>query len=93
MRIMLSASARAMKPALCIHHLPHMALNGFEPNHYSFYSGMKDLVSQCPFDNTFPNDYICGHTRKRVIDEVVSGFYCVNVGSDYGEHKYYLLGI
>ena len=86
---------KAMKPnmpnVLCTHHLPHIALNGFEPNHYSFYSGMRDLVSQLPFDDAFPNALICGHTHKRVIGEVVKGFYCINVGSDYGVLMYYLL--
>lgn len=86
---------QAMKPnmpnVLCTHHLPHIALNGFEPNHYSFYSGMRDLVSQLPFDDAFLNALICGHTHKRVIGEVVPGFYCVNVGSDYGVLNYYLL--
>jgi predicted MPP superfamily phosphohydrolase len=86
---------KAMKPnmpnVLCTHHLPHVALNGHEPNHYSFYSGVKDLVSQLPFDDAFPNALICGHTHKRVIGEVVKGFYCVNVGSDYGVLMYYLL--
>ena len=80
-----------MPNILCTHHLPHIALNGFEPNHYSFYSGMRDLVSQLPFDEAFPNALICGHTHKRVIGEVVKGFYCVNVGSDYGLLMYYLL--
>ena len=86
---------KAMRPnmpnVLCTHHLPHIALNGFEPNHYSFYSGMRDLVSQLPFDDAFPNTLICGHTHKRVIGEVVKGFYCVNVGSDYGMLMYYVL--
>jgi predicted MPP superfamily phosphohydrolase len=86
---------KAMKPnmpnILCTHHLPHIALNGHEPNHYSYYSGMKDLVSQLPFDDTFPHALICGHTHKRVIGEVVPGFYCVNVGSDYGVLMHYLL--
>ena len=86
---------KAMKPnmpnVLCTHHLPHVALNGHEPNHYSFYSGVKDLVSQLPFDDAFPNALICGHTHKRVIGEVVKGFYCVNVGSDYGVLMSYLL--
>ena len=86
---------KAMRPnmpnVLCTHHLPHIVLNGFEPNHYSFYSGMRDLASQLPFDDAFPNALICGHTYKRVICEVVKGFYCVNVGSDYGVLMYYLL--
>ena len=86
---------QAIKPnmpnILCTHHLPHIALNGFEPSHYSFYSGMKDLASQLPFNDAFPNALICGHTHKRVIGEVVPGFYCVNTGSDYGMLKYYLL--
>ena len=86
---------QAMKPnmpnILCTHHLPHIALNGFEPSHYSFYSGMKDLVSQLPFNDAFPNALICGHTHKRVIGEVVPGFYGVNTGSDYGMLRHYLL--
>ena len=86
---------KAMKPnmpnVLCTHHLPHIALNGHEPNHYSFYSGVKDLVLQLPFDDAFPNALICGHTHKRVIGEVVPGFHCINVGSDYGVLMYYLL--
>ena len=88
---------KAMRPnmpnVLCTHHLPHIALNGFEPNHYSFYSGMRDLVSQLPFDDAFPNALICGHTHKRVIGEVVKGFYCVNVGSDYSVLMHYLLDL
>ena len=71
-----------------------MSINSFnpdEPNHYSFYSGVKDLVSQLPFDGAFPNALICGHTHKRVIGEVVPGFHCVNVGSDCGMLMYYLL--
>ena len=52
---------------------------------------MRDLVSQLPFDDAFPNALICGHTHKRVIGEVVPGFHCVNVGSDYGMLMYYLL--
>lgn len=86
---------KAMKPnmpnILCTHHLPHVALNGHAPNHYSFYSGVKDLVSQLPFDDAFPNALICGHTHRRVIGEAVPGFHCVNVGSDYGVLMYYLL--
>lgn len=58
---------------------------------YSFYSGVKDLVSQLPFDDAFPNALICGHTHRRVIGEAVPGFHCVNVGSDYGVLMYYLL--
>ena len=55
------------------------------------YSGVKDLPSQLPFDDAFPNALICGHTHRRVIGEVVPGFHCVNVGSDYGMLMYYLL--
>ena len=77
-----------MKPGistvLCTHHVPHVLLNGHEPSHYSFYSGMKDLVHELPFDPKFDNYLICGHTHRRVIGEVIPGFMCVNVGSDYG---------
>ena len=64
-------------------------INGIETG--SFYSGVKDLVSQLPFDDAFPNALICGHTHRRVIGEAVPGFHCVNVGSDYGVLMYYLL--
>ena len=45
---------------------------------------MKDLVHELPFDLKFDNYLICGHTHRRVIGEVIPGFMCVNVGSDYG---------
>ena len=35
-----------MPTALCTHHVPHVLLNGHEPSHYSFYTGMKDLVHE-----------------------------------------------
>ena len=77
-----------MKPGistvLCTHHVPHVLLNGHEPSHYSFYSGMKDLVHELPFDPKFDNYLICGHTHRRVIGEVIPGFMGINVGSDYG---------
>lgn len=74
----------SMKPgmptALCTHHVPHVGLNGHEPGHYSFYTGMQDLVHDLPFDPLYNNYLICGHTHRRVIGEVVPGFMGVNVG-------------
>ena len=80
-----------MPTALCTHHVPHVRLNGHAPSHYSFYTGMKDLVSELPFDPLFNNYLICGHTHSRVIGEVVPGFMGVNVGSDYGDLKTFSL--
>ncbi len=82
-----------MPTALCTHHVPHAQLNGHEPGHYSFYTGMKDLVHVLPFDPKFSNYLICGHTHRRVIGEVVPGFMGVNVGSDYDELKTFLLEV
>ena len=86
-----------MKPGistvLCTHHVPHVLLNGHEPSHYSFYSGMKDLVHELPFDLKFDNYLICGHTHRRVIGEVIPGFMCVNVGSDYDQLAQYTLEV
>ena len=82
-----------MPTALCTHHVPHVRLNGHEPGHYSFYTGMKDLVHELPFDPMFSNYLICGHTHRRVIGEVVPGFMGVNVGSEYDELKYFVLEV
>ena len=82
-----------MPTALCTHHVPHVRLNGHEPSHYSFYTGMKDLVHELPFDPLFNNYLICGHTHRRVIGEVVTGFMGVNVGSDYDELKTFTLEV
>ena len=82
-----------MPTALCTHHVPHVRLNGHEPGHYSFYTGMKDLVHELPFDPLFNNYLICGHTHRRVIGEVVPGFMGVNVGSDYDELKTFTLEV
>lgn len=82
-----------MPTALCTHHVPHVRLNGHEPSHYSFYTGMKDLVHELPFDPMFNNYLICGHTHRRVIGEVVPGFMGVNVGSDYDELKTFTLEV
>ena len=68
---------------LCTHHVPHAYLNGNVWSHYNFYEGMKDLVHDLPFDPRFDNCLICGHTHRRVIGEIIPGFMCVNVGSDY----------
>ncbi|MDD3586826.1 MAG: metallophosphoesterase [Thermoguttaceae bacterium] len=86
----------SMKPgistALCTHFVPHINLNGFPPNHFSFYTGMRDLVSALSFDEHFEHALICGHTHKRVIgDDVLSGFHCVNVGSDHGKLETFVL--
>ncbi len=82
-----------MPTALCTHHVPHVRLNGLEPSHYSFYTGMKDLVHELPFDPLFNNYLICGHTHRRVIGEVVPGFMGVNVGSDYDDLKTFTLEV
>ena len=82
-----------MPTALCTHHVPHVRLNGHEPSHYSFYTGMKDLVHELPFDPMFNNYLICGHTHRRVIGEVVPGFMGVNVGSDYDDLKTFVLDV
>ena len=82
-----------MSTALCTHHVPHVRLNGHAPSHFSFYTGMKDLVHGLPFDPLFNNCLICGHTHRRVIGEVVPGFMGVNVGSDYGALKTFVLDV
>ena len=82
-----------MPTALCTHHVPHVRLNGHEPGHYSFYTGMKDLVHELPFDSKFSNYLICGHTHRRVIGEVVPGFMGVNVGSDFNCLKTFVLDV
>ena len=74
-----------MPTTLCTHHVPHTKLNGHEPGHYSFYTGMQDFVHELPFDPMFNNYLICGHTHKRVVGEVIPGFMGINVGSDYGQ--------
>ena len=88
-----SKMKQGMSTLLCTHHVPHVLLNGHEPSHYSFYTGMKDLVHDLPFDARFDNYLICGHTHRRVIGEVVSGFMGVNVGSDYDHLESYVLEI
>ena len=54
---------------------------------------MKDLVHELPFDPKFDNYLICGHTHRRVIGEVIPGFMCVNVGSDYDQLAQYTLKV
>lgn len=91
---MIRASMKpGMPTALCTHHVPHFRLNGHEPGHYSFYTGMKDLVHDLPFDPLYNNYLICGHTHRRVIGEVVPGFMGVNVGSDYDDLKTFVLEV
>ncbi len=82
-----------MSTVLCTHHVPHVRLNGHEPGHYSFYTGMKDLVRELPFNALFSNYLICGHTHRRVIGEIIPGFIGVNVGSDYGDFKFFTLDL
>ena len=82
-----------MPTALCTHHVPHVRLNGHEPGHYSFYTGMQDLVHNLPFNPLYNNYLICGHTHRRVIGEVVPGFMGVNVGSDYDDLKTFTLEV
>lgn len=91
---MIKANMKSGMPtALCTHHVPHVRLNGHEPSHYSFYTGMNDLVSQLSFDPLYDNYLICGHTHKRVIGEVVRGFMGINVGSDYNQFKHYTIKV
>ena len=91
---MIRASMKpGMPTALCTHHVPHVKLNGHEPSHYSFYTGMKDLVHDLPFDPLYNNYLISGHTHRRVIGEVVPGFMGVNVGSDYDQLKSFVLEV
>lgn len=77
-----------MKPGistvLCTRHVPHVLLNGHEPSHYSFYSEMKDLVHELPFDPEVRPLLGCGYTHRRVCGEILPGFMGINVGSDYG---------
>lgn len=80
-----------MPTALCTHHVPHERLNGHEPNHFSFYTGMKDFVHELPFDAGYDNYLICGHTHRRMVGEAVTNFFCVNVGSDYDELRSFVL--
>ena len=86
-----------MKPGLptllCTHHVPHAYLNGNVWSHYNFYEGMRDLVHKLPFDPKYDNCLICGHTHRRVIGEVIPGFMCVNVGSDYDRLATYVLEV
>jgi hypothetical protein len=91
---MIRASIKpGMPTALCTHHVPHVRMNGHEPGHYSFYTGMKDLVHDLPFDPLYNNYLICGHTHRRVIGEVIPGFMGVNVGSDYDRLESFVLEV
>lgn len=77
---------------LCTHHVPHEKLNGHEPSQYSFYSGMKDLLHELNWGNK-DRYVVCGHTHRRVIGEIVPGFMCVNVGSDYNHIESFVLEV
>jgi hypothetical protein len=56
-----------------------------------FASGMKDLVSQPPFDDAFPNAPSVDIHTSASSGKVVPGFYRVNVGSNYVKLKHHLL--
>ena len=89
---MIKANMKSGMPtALCTHHLAHEQLNGHKPGHFNFYSGVKDLVSDLPFDPLYSNYLICGHTHRRVIGNVIPGFMGINVGSEYGKLESYVL--
>ena len=88
-----SKMKQGISTILCTHHVPHIYLNGGVWSHYNFYEGMKNLVNDLPFDPKFDNCLICGHTHRRVIGEVVPGFMCVNVGSDYDRLATYTLEV
>ena len=91
---MISANMKPGKPTiLCTHHVPHALLTAPPPSHYNFYCGMKDFVHELPFDSRHNNYLICGHTHRRLIGEIIPGFMCVNVGSDYGQLQYFLLDL
>ena len=49
-------------------------------------------LSKCT-DPLYNNYLICGHTHRRVIGEVVSGFMGVNVGSDYDRLESFVLEV
>ena len=67
-----------MKPGistvLCTHHVPHVFLNGHDPSHYSFYTGMKDLVHELPFDPEFDH---CLERRRTVFRKRGGPISCV----------------
>lgn len=90
---MIKKSMSQDKPnVLCTHHVPHEKLNGHEPSQYSFYSGMKDLLHDLDW-GTKDRYVVCGHTHRRIIGEVVPGFMCVNVGSDYNSIEQFILEV
>lgn len=78
-----------MSNVLITHHVPHRDLAGHAPNEYSFYSGMRDFVSELSFDATCEHYLICGHTHSQVITDVAPHIHGINVGSDYDSLKYY----
>lgn len=78
-----------MSNVLITHHIPHRDLAGHAPNEYSFYSGMRDFVSELSFDATLEHYLICGHTHSQVITNVAPNIHAINVGSDYELFKYY----
>lgn len=88
---MRGALVPGMPTVVCTHHVPHRAFLGLTPNHYDFYSGMNDLPSELGLDPQFTHYLICGHTHYRMVGELVPGFFCINVGSDYGVLRHYLL--
>lgn len=80
-----------MSNVLITHHVPHRDLAGHAPNEYSFYSGMRDFVSELSFDATCEHYLICGHTHSQVIIDITPNIHGINVGSDYNTLKFYSL--
>ena len=74
---------------LITHHIPHRYLSGHAPNEYSFYSGMRDIVSELPLDAAQEHYLICGHTHSQVITDIAPNIHGINVGNDYDSLKYY----
>ena len=76
---------------LLTHHIPHRYLAGHTPNEYSFYAGMRDLVSDLTFDAAKEHYLICGHTHKQVVTDISDNIHGINIGSDYDQLNIYSL--
>lgn len=87
------AIKQGISNVLITHHVPHCCLTGFFPNEYSFYSGMRDLVSELSFDAFHEHYVICGHTHKQVITDVKENIHGINVGCDYGQFRYAVINV
>jgi len=76
---------------LCTHCVPHKDLNLHMNNTFSFYnafSGMEDLLSDINVDYCF-----CGHTHRRIVGKYIGKCQCVNVGSDIGYTRWFLIEV